>query len=132
MSSSPSPKPQGQEGFHPNNEEVSTADPSHHEGEKDENSQPTKNRVKTDPLEIFVDSMRECENAHHFHMICRDGVMRVIEYLPGPPDEVTQTNIFDAKPMSPELIKSWLDRGPWSKEKEDRFRGVDGRTVPQE
>ena len=132
MSSSSSPKPRGHEGFHPNNAEASAADPGYREGEKEESIQPTKDRVKTDPLEIFVDSMRECENAHHFHMICRDGVMRVIEYLPGPPDQVTQTKIFDAKPMSPELIKSWLDRGPWSQAKEDRFRGVDGRTVPEE
>ncbi|KAI4642674.1 uncharacterized protein J4E78_010147 [Alternaria triticimaculans] len=132
MSSSSSPMPQSQKGFNTNNEEPSTADPNKHEGGMKQAGASTEVRVKTDPLEIFVDSMRECEHGHHFHMICRDGVMRVIEYLPGPPDQVTRTNIFDAKPMSPELIKSWLDRGPWSQEKEDRFRGVDGRTVPQE
>lgn len=115
-----------------NNEKDSTADPTQHEGGRERATGSTQVRVKTDPLEIFIDSMRECEDGPHFHMMCRDGVMRVIRYLPGPPDQITQTEIFDAKPMSPELIKSWLDRGPWSQEKEDRFRGVDGRMVPPE
>ena len=124
--------PRIQKGFSTNNEEPSTADPNQNKDGMEKATASAGAKVKTDPLEIFIDSMRECENPSHFHMICRDGVMRVIEYLPGPPDEVTQTNIFDAKPMSPELIKSWLDRGPWSQAKEDRFRGVDGRIVPPE
>jgi len=95
-------------------------------------TQPPKPKASNDPLEAFVDSLREPEGGQHFHKICKDGVMRVIRYLPGPPDQPTATEIYDAKPMSPDLIKSWLDRWPWSQESEDRFRGVDGRTVPQE
>lgn len=65
-------------------------------------------------------------------MICTDGVYRVIRYLPGPMDQPSDYEIYDAKPMSPEIIKAYLDTWPSSQETEDRFRGADGRTVPQE
>jgi hypothetical protein len=65
-------------------------------------------------------------------MICTDGVCRVIHYLPTPPDQPTDYEIYDAKPMSPEMIKAFLDTRPWNQEKEDRFRGADGRKLPQE
>jgi hypothetical protein len=138
MASPSSRLPSRQEGSNSNNDGDQPADQrapkasSEPESTLQDITQPPKTKPTNDPLEAFVDSLREPEGGHHFHMICKDGVMRVIRYLPGPPDQPTATEIYDAKPMSPELIKSWLDRWPWSQEKEDRFRGVDGRTVPQE
>ncbi|KAJ4373423.1 hypothetical protein N0V83_003718 [Neocucurbitaria cava] len=61
-----------------------------------------------------------------------DGVYRVLQWLPTPPDQPTGIKVYDARPMPPELIKVFLDRQSWSQETEDRFRGVDGRAVPQE
>ncbi|KAH9875221.1 hypothetical protein J1614_004712, partial [Plenodomus biglobosus] len=66
------------------------------------------------------------------HLICTDGVYRVLHYLPTPPNQPTDYEIYDAKPMSPEMIKAYLDTRPWSQEREDRFRGADGRRIPQE
>ena len=51
-----------------------------------------------------------------------DGVLRGFD---GPFDR----NVIDAVGLSPTQIKQMLDMSPWSQEKEDRFRGVDGRKV---
>ncbi|KAG9186381.1 hypothetical protein G6011_02937 [Alternaria panax] len=77
-----------------------------------ESSQPAEAKAATDPLNAFINSMQECEYPHHFHMICKGGVMRMIRHVPRSPNQETDIEIFDAKPMSPELIKSWLDREP--------------------
>ncbi|KAF7955707.1 hypothetical protein EAE96_004632 [Botrytis aclada] len=38
-------------------------------------------------------------------------------------------DVIDGIGLSPRQIKELLDLKPWSQEKEDRFRGVDGRIV---
>ncbi|KAI8650694.1 hypothetical protein NCS57_01403900 [Fusarium keratoplasticum] len=40
--------------------------------------------------------------------------------------------VVDAVPFSPRQIKALLDRMPFNPENETKFRGVDGRGVPQE
>ncbi|RSL60493.1 hypothetical protein CEP54_006732 [Fusarium duplospermum] len=40
--------------------------------------------------------------------------------------------VVDATPFSPRQIKALLDRMPFNPENETKFRGVDGRGVPQE
>jgi hypothetical protein len=65
-------------------------------------------------------------------MIGTDGIYRVIRYLPSPPDQPSDYEIYDAGPMSPAMIKAFLDTRPWSQAREDQFRGVDGRRIPQE
>lgn len=77
-------------------------------------------------------SAKHHEDRHCIGCIGKDGVYRVIHYLPGPPDQISNYEIYDAKPMSPEMIKAWLDRQPWKQETEDKYRGADGRTIPEE
>jgi hypothetical protein len=68
-----------------------------------------------------------------FQCICKDGVLRNLHFLPTPPDQPTEIAVYDAIPLSPEMLKAYLDRRVrWSQETEDRFRGVDGTSVPQE
>ncbi|KAI4709075.1 hypothetical protein J4E89_006477 [Alternaria sp. Ai002NY15] len=52
--------------------------------------------------------------------------------VPAPDDEPNGIEVYDAQPMSPFLLKAYLDRHDWSKATEDRFRGVDGRNTPKE
>jgi hypothetical protein len=80
----------------------------------------------------LVRSLRSPEDGKCIDHVGKDGVYRVLHYLPTPPDQVTEIEIYDAKPMSPEMIKAYLDMSPWRQEVEDRFRGVDGRTVSEE
>jgi hypothetical protein len=116
--------------------------PSNHEGSKPSNEasrsppqlkpkDPTLYEAATDQLEALVASLRSPADGKCFDDLGSDGVLRVLQWLPTPPDQPTGIEVYDAKPMSPELIKAYLDRQPWSQEKEDRFRGVDGREVPQ-
>jgi len=51
-----------------------------------------------------------------------DGVMRSF-------DGSYDRNVIDAAGFSPAQIKQFLDMRPWSRETEDKFRGVDGRKV---
>jgi hypothetical protein len=67
-----------------------------------------------------------------FRSLGRDGVFRILIWLPTPPDQPTGIAVYDALPLSPFYIKAYLDRHEWSQKKEDAFRGVDGRRVPQE
>jgi hypothetical protein len=99
---------------------------------KNEIAQPAP-QVETgkDQLNALLRSLQKPADRKCFHMICTDGVWRVLRYLPTPPDQPTDYEIYDAKPMSPEMIKAYLDTRPWSQEKEDRFRGADGRKIPQ-
>lgn len=85
-----------------------------------------------DRLNALVRSLQRPADRKCIHKICTDGVYRVLHYLPTPPDQPTDYEIYDAKPMSPKMIKAYLDTLPWSQEKEDQFRGADGRTIPQE
>ena len=80
----------------------------------------------------LVRSMQTPADRKCISMICTDGVYRVLHYLPTPPDLPTDYEIYDAKPMSPAMIKAYLDTRRWSQATEDRFRGADGRTIPQE
>lgn len=119
----------------PNNEashpstQMQPKDSSPHNAGTNEITPPAKAR---DPLSAFVLSVQSPPDGNCFDMLGSDGVWRVLQYLPGPPDEPTGIQVYDAKPMSPELIKKYLDTRLWRQELEDRFRGVDGRTVPQE
>jgi hypothetical protein len=80
----------------------------------------------------LISSMQRPADRKCISMICTDGVCRVLHYLPTPPDLPTDYEIYDAKPMSPAMIKAYLDTRRWSQATEDRFRGADGRTIPQE
>jgi hypothetical protein len=40
--------------------------------------------------------------------------------------------VYNAQPMSPEVLKEYLDRREWSQKTEDIFRGVDGRNTPKQ
>jgi hypothetical protein len=84
-----------------------------------------------DQFNALVRSLQRPADKKCIHMICTDGVYRILHYLPTPPDQSTDYEIYDAKPMSPEMIKAYLDTLPWSQAKEDRFRGADGRTIPR-
>ncbi|KAF1846459.1 uncharacterized protein K460DRAFT_377655 [Cucurbitaria berberidis CBS 394.84] len=86
----------------------------------------------TDQLLALIASLRSPADGKCIDDLGSDGVYRVLQWLPTPPDQPTGIKVYDAKPMSPEIIKAFLDRQAWSQVVEDRFRGVDGRTVPQE
>ncbi|KAH7205785.1 uncharacterized protein BKA55DRAFT_586628, partial [Fusarium redolens] len=53
----------------------------------------------------------------------RDGIFRYLD---------ADRNIHYAIALRPALIKALLDRGPYDKEEEIVFRGVDGTKVPKE
>ncbi|CZR58136.1 uncharacterized protein PAC_08027 [Phialocephala subalpina] len=60
---------------------------------------------------------------HHPKGCCKlgtDGVLRGFD---------DKRNVIDAIGLSPALIKELLDRQEWSREIEDKFRGVDGTKV---
>jgi hypothetical protein len=102
---------------------------------KDEKSwitRPAQVETGTDQFRAMIDSLRVPADRKCFHLISADGVYRVLHYLPTPPDQPTEYEIYDAKPMSPEMIKAYLDRKRWSQATEDKFRGADGRTIPEE
>lgn len=86
----------------------------------------------TKSLREFLASLQKPPDGKYFRSLCSDGVFRILTYLPTPPDLPTGIAVYDGLPMSPDLIKAYLDRKPWNQETEDRFRGVDGRSVPQE
>jgi hypothetical protein len=52
-----------------------------------------------------------------------DGVIRLLD---------ADSNILHAEPLRPALIKGFLDRGPYDKEEEISFLGIDGTRVPKE
>lgn len=102
-------------------------------------SQPTEARLddakladRISPLAAFLATVQKPDHGKYFSSLCDDGVYRRLMYLPGPDDQFNGLEVYSAKPMSPELIKACLDRHPWNQAVEDRFRGIDGRTVPQE
>jgi hypothetical protein len=93
---------------------------------------PAQAETGKDQLKAMFKSSRRPSDNKCIGWIGTDGVYRVIHHLPGPPDEETKYEIYDAKPMSTEMIKAFLDTTPWIQVTEDRYRGVDGRAVPQE
>jgi hypothetical protein len=95
-------------------------------------TQPAQVETGKAQFNALIRSMQKPADRKCFSMICTDGVYRVTRYLPGPTDQPSDYEIYDAKPMSPEMIKAYLDTRPWSQETEDQFRGADGRTVLQE
>jgi hypothetical protein len=95
-------------------------------------TRPAQFETGKDQFNALVRSLQKPADRKCISMICTDGVYRVLHYLPTPPDQPTRYEIYDAKPMSPEMIKAYLDTLPWSQAKEDQFRGADGRTIPQE
>jgi hypothetical protein len=103
-----------------------------HEAERSEIIPPAKLDTGKDQLLAMIASLRSPADGDCIDDVGSDGVYRVLRYLPTPPDEPTGFEVYDAKPMSPEMIKAFLDTRPWSQAVEDRFRGADGRTVPQE
>jgi hypothetical protein len=95
--------------------------------------------VDTAPLDILsqlralVATLKKPADGKHFRCICKDGVLRQLYFMPTPPDQPTEIAVYDGIPLSPEMLKAFLDRQVrWSQETEDRFRGVDGTSVPQE
>jgi hypothetical protein len=102
------------------------------EDSKSGTTQPAQVETGKAQFNALMRSMQKPADRKCFSMICTDGVYRVIRYLPGPTDQPSDYEIYDAKPMSPEMIKAYLDTRPWSQETEDQFRGADGRTIPQE
>jgi hypothetical protein len=117
--------------------------PTHVEGSKPSNNMSqsstqlkpedsTSHGSAKDKLQAFISSVRSAPDGKCFDMLGSDGVWRNIQWLPTPPDQPSEVEVYDAKPMSPELIKLYLDTRPWRQEVEDRFRGVDGREVPEE
>jgi hypothetical protein len=94
--------------------------------------QPAKVNTGKDQLMALVRGLRSPEDGKCIDHVGKDGVYRVLRYLPTAPEQTTEIEIYDAKPMSPEMIKAYLDMSPWRQEVEDRFRGVDGRAVPEE
>jgi len=85
----------------------------------------------TNSLREFLLSLQKPPDGKYFRSLCSDGVFRILTWLSTPPDLPTGIAVYDGLPMSPDLIKAYLDRKPWKQETEDRFRGVDGRRVPQ-
>jgi hypothetical protein len=90
-------------------------------------------RQTRDLVNSLIKSMKRPADGKCFSCLCKDGVLRILYFLPAPLDEPTPIAVYDAKPLSPELLKAYLDyRMDWNQEVEDRFRGVDGTSVPQE
>ncbi|KAI4952516.1 hypothetical protein J4E91_002988 [Alternaria rosae] len=118
----------------PNQNQFKLKDPTQDEDPNSNNgvSQPVQAQTGREQLNAMFKSSKRHEDRHCIGSIGTDGVYRVIHYLPGPPDQISDYEIYDAKPMSPEMIKAWLDTRPWKQETEDKYRGADGRTVPQE
>jgi hypothetical protein len=86
-----------------------------------------------DLVNSLIKSMKRPADGKCFSCLCKDGVLRILYFLPAPLDEPTPIAVYDAKPLSPELLKAYLDyRMDWNQEVEDCFRGVDGTSVPQE
>lgn len=92
----------------------------------------TSREAAKNEFRVLIASLLSPADGKCFDDLGSDGVWRVLQWLPTPPDQPTGIKVYDAKPMSPEMIKVHLDTQPWSKAVEDRFRGVDGRAVPQE
>jgi hypothetical protein len=113
-------------------DQLKLGDLAQNEGEKSGIARPTQVEIGTDQFRAMINSLRITADRKCVHLISTDGVYRVLHYLPTPPDQSTDYKIYDAKPMSPEMIKAYLDRKRWSQAREDKFRGVDGRTIPQE
>jgi hypothetical protein len=63
-------------------------------------------------------------NGRCFRCLGSDGVVRVWHF--------DLWHVIDAVGLSPLQIKEWLERRPFDQAQEDRFRGVDGRTVSKE
>lgn len=102
------------------------------EDNKDGTSRSPRVETGKQQLSALQSSMQRPVDGKCWDHVSIDGVYRVLRYLPTPPDQPTDFEIIDAKPMSPEMIKAFLDTQPWSQAREDRFRGTDGRTVPRE
>jgi len=137
--SSPAAQPStGQEGSKSDNDEhqgpdqLWPKDSTQHETGMSEIIQPAKIDSGKDQLLAMIASLRTSADGKCIDDVGSDGVYRVLHYLPTPPDQPTGFEVYDAKPMSPEMIKAYLDTRPWSQAVEDRFRGADGRAVPQE
>jgi hypothetical protein len=106
--------------------------PAQDEDEKSGITRPAQVETGIDQFRAMINSLRVPADRKCFHLISADGVYRVLHYLATPPDQPTDYEIHDAKPMSPEMIKAYLDTKRWSQAREDKFRGADGRTIPQE
>jgi len=112
-------------------DELRIRDPAQSEDDKSEITRPAQVETGKDRFRALVGSLQRPADRKCIHQICTDGVYRVLHYMPTPPDQPTDYEIYDAKPMSPEMIKAYLDTLPWSQAREDRFRGADGRTIQQ-
>jgi hypothetical protein len=73
--------------------------------------------------EIFRSLKRE-PTGHCFTSMGTDGVLRIWHS--------DSFEVIDAVRLSTAQIKNYLDRLPFNQDKENKFRGVDGRGVPDE
>jgi hypothetical protein len=87
---------------------------------------------RTSALREFSATLKRPADLKCFRQVGRDGICRIIRWVPGPDDEPTAMEVYDAQPMSPEVLKEYLDRREWSQKTEDIFRGVDGRNTPKQ
>ncbi|KAH6860852.1 hypothetical protein BKA58DRAFT_443632 [Alternaria rosae] len=66
----------------------------------------------TDELREVLRLLKSPPGGNHTRGLCDDGVVRYMVCLPTPDDEVTRIGVYDAQPLSPRMIKRWLDRKP--------------------
>ncbi|KAH6883218.1 hypothetical protein BKA58DRAFT_417027 [Alternaria rosae] len=130
--SPPSPQAKPPQGEDRSQDQLESKDSPQVEGSNSEITQPAQPQTGREQFNAMMRSMKSHPDGHCIGSIGTDGVYREIHYLPGPPDQISDYEIYDAKPMSPEMIKAWLDTRPWKQETEDKYRDADGRTVPQE
>jgi hypothetical protein len=88
--------------------------------------------IPVQSLRDLLATLKKPADNKYFRCLCDDGVFRILTWLPTPLAQPTGIAVYDTLPLSPFYIKAYLDRHEWSQKKEDTFRGVDGRRVPQE
>ncbi|KAH8704612.1 hypothetical protein GQ44DRAFT_819371 [Phaeosphaeriaceae sp. PMI808] len=74
---------------------------------------PSVKSVPTDPLSqlrALVATMKKPADRSYFQVLCKDGILRNLCFLPTPPDQPTEIAVYDGKPLSPELLKAYLGR----------------------
>jgi hypothetical protein len=125
-----SPKDSNKDGFQ-GPDQLRIANPAQNKNEKSRMTEPAQVETGTDQFRAMINSLRTPADRKCVHLISPDGIYRVLHYFPTPPDQPTEYEIYDAKPMSPGMIKAYLDRKRWSQATEDKFRGADGRTISQ-
>jgi hypothetical protein len=84
--------------------------------------------MKPQTVGSIIKSFKREPTGSDFFSLGADGVLRVYYSVYHP----KSFEVIDAERLSPVQIKDFLDRLPFDQAKEDKFRGVDGRGVPDE